>query len=115
MENYSKYLAVTIIAICLVFSTQQFYMGLHETESPDSLYNFWAVIFTVLIAWWCDKDREGKSWPFEFGYFVFIFWPVILPFYLFKTRGVDGLVMFAGFCAMYISPNITWLVGYQYS
>ena len=115
MDKLPKYIALLIIAFSCLFSVQQFYMGLNETESLDSIYNLWLFVFVILIAYWCDKDSVGKNWPFEFSFFVYLFWPVALPYYLFKTRGVDGLIMFIGFTALYVTPNIMWLIGYQYS
>ncbi|RDE19549.1 hypothetical protein DV711_11710 [Motiliproteus coralliicola] len=115
MEKAPKYLAITIIGLSLIFAAQQFYMGLHEIESTDSIYTLWMCLFTVLIAMWCDRDKTGKGWPYEYGFFMFIFWPLVLPYYLAKTRGLDGLVMFFGFGALYALPGLTWYMGYQYS
>lgn len=115
MEKATTYLSVTIIVLSLVFSAQQFYMGLHEIESTDSLYMLWMYLFTVLIAMWCDRDKIGRGWPYEYGFFMFIFWPFVLPYYLVKTRALDGLVMFVGFVAFYLLPDLTWYIGYQYS
>lgn len=115
MDKLSKFVALIILSISLIFSVEQFYMGLNEVESPDRLYTIWTILFAVLIALWSDKDRVGRDWPFEYGFFVYLFWPVVLPYYLFKTRGVDGLVMFFGFSTLYVAPNVMWLIGYQYS
>ena len=115
MEKLTKYIVLTLILISLLLSLQQFYIGLNEVESKGNIYTLWNIAFIVLVAFWCDKDRLGKNWPFEFGYFVYLFWPVVLPYYLFKTRSVDGLVMFIGFVALYLMPNIMWYLGYQYS
>ena len=115
MEKLPKYIAVTLILMSLLLSARQFYLGLSEIGPTDNIYAIWLVVFVVLIAFWCDKDRVGKNWPFEFGYFVYLFWPAVLPYYLFKTRGVDGLVMYVGFVALYVMPNIMWILGYQYS
>jgi len=115
MKKIENYIVLSIVFLSCLFTLQQFYMGFKETESPDSIYNLWALIFMVLIATWCQKDAQGKNWPFEYGYFVFLFWPVVLPYYLIKTRGLEGFIMFIGFGALSVVPNIAWIIGYQYS
>lgn len=112
MERTSRYSSLTLLLIGTVFSIQQCYMGYIEIESPDSLYVLWMFVFAVLVAMWCEQDKTRKGWPYEFGFFVFLFWPLVLPYYLIKTRGIDGFIMYLGFGALYMLPGLAWSFGY---
>ncbi len=47
-------------------------------------------LLPAAIALWVvgDAQRRGRSTLYDFGSFVFVFWPVIAPIYLFETRGL---------------------------
>jgi hypothetical protein len=48
--------------------------------------------------------------PFEFEAFVVFLWPIVLPFYLYRTRGWHGLLLGAGLWALYLVPAIAALL-----
>ena len=47
----------------------------------------------VAIATWLRQDARLRGVPLlhDFGFFVLIAWPVLIPWYLVKTRGVHAL------------------------
>lgn len=77
----------------------------------------WIICFAVLVALWAKNDARarGEQKPFEYSYFVFLLWPVVLPYHLIKNRGVDGLVMFIGFLAIHELPSIVAVMAYAYA
>ncbi len=115
MNKQSNLIALTIVLISILFSTQQFYMGITDRESSDNIFTLWMVLFIVLISMWCQKDQSEGEASSNIGFMAFLFWPIVLPYYLLKTRGVEGAVTFVGFTTLYISPNVSWLIGYQFS
>ena len=115
MNKQSNLIALTIVLISIIFSVQQFYMGITDRESSDNIFTLWVVLFTALISMWCQKDQAEGQLTSNIGLMAFLFWPIVLPYYLLKTRGIEGFVTFIGFSTLYISPNISWLIGYQYS
>lgn len=54
------------------------------------------------IAIWLDGDirRRGYRPAFDSKTFLFFAWPVVGPYYLFRTRGWKGLVPILGFIAL---------------
>ncbi len=61
------------------------------------------VAFPVILALWVTSDartrRQGLC--YDFDTFIFFAWPVVLPWYLFRTRGARALLTvlyFAGLC-----------------
>ncbi len=68
--------------------------------------------FAIIVALWARNDvrARGESKPFEYAFFVFLLWPVVLPYHLIKNRGIDGLVMFIGFLAIFELPHfLAWM------
>jgi hypothetical protein len=60
------------------------------------------MVIGLLLAtdYWLEMDsrRAGVQWVWDMGLFLAIAWPFILTYYLWKTRGVKGiLIILAGF------------------
>lgn len=61
----------------------------------------------LLVAWVYEDHRQSRYWPcFEYDVFLFFAWPLVLPHYLVRTRGIRGLMIYTGFLALYIFPAV---------
>lgn len=63
--------------------------------------------FPLVVASWvmADARRRGRRLCHDYDSFVFFVWPILVPIYLFQTRGVRAfltLLCFAGICALSI-------------
>jgi hypothetical protein len=49
----------------------------------------------LAVILWLQKDatRTGVGAVHDWGYFLLLGWPIIIPWYAFKTRGRDGWVL----------------------
>jgi hypothetical protein len=56
------------------------------------------------IGWWLQKDsrEHGIAWVYDMGLFLYMAWPLIMPYYLFKTRGVKALLTILIFGAVHL-------------
>ncbi len=58
----------------------------------------------VLSIWvLSDAHKRGRNLCYDYDTFVFLAWPIIVPVYLFQTRGVRALLTFlcfGGICAL---------------
>jgi len=79
--------------------------SLSLSPGPDKLS---VVIQQLLVATWVYFDRQGRDLrlPFEFEAFVFFAWPIALPYYLVKSRGPRGLLLFAVFIVLLVVPPV---------
>jgi hypothetical protein len=80
-----------------------------EPSPIVSLFLSLAPIVSVVL--WLQKDalRTGVGAVQDWGMFVWFAWPVVIPWYAFKSRGRRGWRLLAGLLALILSPYITGL------
>lgn len=67
----------------------------------------WALGYWVID----DNRKHGLKLPYDFGMFLAAIWMVLLPYYLFKTRGVRAfLTMFWFLCIYVIIAVLTYFI-----
>jgi hypothetical protein len=83
-------------------------LSLHENSgSPNGIPALAALFCSIFlhssIALWvlADASRRHRPLPYDFGSFLYFGWPVIVPVYLFSTRGWRGLAPLAWFLLLY--------------
>ena len=88
-------------------------LGVHEgLGAPGGLPAGASALASVLIyssiALWVitDAHRRDRHLPYDFGMFVFLALPVVVPVYLFSTRGWRGFATIGWFLLLYIAAGI---------
>jgi hypothetical protein len=73
---------------------------------PGQSNGLWTIVFGLILTWWVYTDRVKRrvGVPFEFEYFVFFAWPVVVPYYLYRRLGARGLLFGLGVWGLYIVP-----------
>jgi hypothetical protein len=97
-HDYSKKLEVKVTIISIFIVTTQaingFY-GIYDEKPPGTfvLMNSFGLFW--LVGDWFMKDSKVNNveWAFDMGFFLYLFWPIFIPFYLFKTRGLKKTVI----------------------
>jgi len=81
-------------------------MHLYGSESSITTITLWTIIFAILVALWAQEDAESghKEIPFEYSFLVFLLWPPMLAYYLIKSHGFLGCLIFLGFLFLYLMP-----------
>lgn len=84
--------------------------AMHETLDshggvPALLALLAAALLSLSIALWvlADARQHHRAVPYDFGTFVFIAWPVLVPFYLFSTRGWPAFATLGWFLLLYLA------------
>jgi len=67
--------------------------------------------FPLVMTSWvvADARKRGRRLCYDFDSFVFFVWPILIPVYLFQTRGVRAfltLLCFAGICLVATLPAV---------
>ena len=102
------------LLLLLVLLTAIYAVGLSVLAShgysarPQATSLLWGFEFQALLAIWVrmDRRRRNLSLPFEFDAFVFFFWPLVVPYYLYRTRGKRGVLVTAAVYALYVTPAV---------
>ena len=60
--------------------------------------------FLWILGWWMRRDSRLRRipWIYDMGMFLNILWPIIMPYYLLKSRGARGLLYILSFAGAYI-------------
>ena len=73
---------------------------------------FMMLVFTfappILVILWLQKDARQRGIPvgLDWGLFVWLAWPVMLPWYAFKSRGRRGWRLLLGLGALMFAPYV---------
>jgi hypothetical protein len=99
---------IPLILLTLVLTAARGVLASHNLSLPGELANLGSVSQQLFVALWVYLDRQGRrlNLPFEFEAFVFVAWPILLPYYLVKSRGARGLLLAALFFALLILPSV---------
>ena len=96
-----------LLVLTLIFSFGRAMMALRGAGLPDGSELLLHYTFILFVARWVAVDRRSHRFdaPFEFYAFVFFAWLVVIPYYLYKTRGPRGLIRGLGFWILAAIPS----------
>ncbi|HVG34070.1 MAG TPA: hypothetical protein VM911_13360 [Pyrinomonadaceae bacterium] len=105
--------ALLYIYLVITQMISGFYLS-RDVELPATYIYLYPLGLIWIIGWWLEKDsrRHGVSWVFDMGLFLYIAWPFIMLYYLFKTRGVRALFTILAFVAIYLGAFVTGVTLY---
>jgi hypothetical protein len=86
------------------------YAAAQADPSPlVALFFSWVPLLTVIL--WLQKDarRTGVGVVLDLGLFLWIAWPIVIPWYAFKTRGRAGWGLMLGLLTLIGSASLGWL------
>src|SRR6266404_6387880 len=74
------------------------YLGARLELPPAVTLLYW-IGFLWAVGWWLRTDSRRREFAavYDLGFFLYIAWPVVMPYYLVKTRGAKGLLLILGF------------------
>jgi hypothetical protein len=83
-------------------------------EAPGSFTLANSLGFLWIVGWWLrtDSRKRGIGWLFDTGLFLYVAWPVVLSYHLFKTRGARGLLVILGFVSIFVGAVAVGMVLY---
>src|SRR5437762_11806817 len=78
-------LTVAVLAVIVKVVLISFY----EAELSTDSSRFWELMLGSVWSWWIHVNRRRlrQRYPFEFDALVFFAWPIVVPYYLVKSRG----------------------------
>ena len=97
-----------LVALTAIFAAGLTALAIHRAYASDATELLWPFGFRLILGAWVYFDRRARSFsvPFEFDAFVFFAWPVVVPYYLYRSRGRRGLLLGAGIFCLYVAPAL---------
>jgi len=98
-----------LVILTAVYATGLWVLASHGRAAPPKATELlWSFEFQVLLSIWVRIDRRSRnvSLPFEFDAFVFFGWPLVVPYYLYRTRGMRGLIITGAVYSLFIAPPV---------
>jgi hypothetical protein len=113
----SRLVSPTALVYVYVILTQ-FAHGIYfgsELGPPPAVTLIDTVGLLWLVGWWLLRDsrKRGVAWVYDMGFFLSIAWPLIMPYYLLKTRGAaKGLLLIFAFVGTFIAAFVVGMAFY---
>jgi hypothetical protein len=87
------------------------YLGA-QLEFPGVVTFLFAIGLLWAVGWWLrtDSRRRGVLSVYDLGFFLYLAWPIVMPYYLIKTRGAKGLLVMLAFVVAYVGAALIGMV-----
>jgi hypothetical protein len=113
MEKRSDDITLKVAKLAAVFCSlaAAAYAAAQAEPSPMvSLFLSGGPLLAVVL--WLEKDarRTGVGAVQDWGYFLLLAWPVVIPWYAFRTRGWSGWRLTALLFGLVGASYVTWMV-----
>ncbi len=97
-----------LVLLTAILSVGSSVIALHGMPVPKETEILQSLAFQFILVCWVRVDRLARGFrvPYEFDAFVFFAWPIVVPYYLYKTRGVRGLLFAVGIGALFLMPSL---------
>lgn len=74
----------------------------------------WYATFSYVVTLAVEADRKSRhlSAPFEYAAFVFVAWPLVVPYYLYQIKGWGGIFLGLGLVVFSCVPDLVAFATY---
>jgi hypothetical protein len=117
MEDGAIDITLLVARLTAVFcsASAAAYVANHTEPLPAVQLMFSAAPLLAVILWLQkDAQRTGVGAVQDWGYFLLLAWPAVIPWYALKTRGPGGWRLAVGLFALilsaYVAGTLTWLI-----
>ena len=89
----------------------------HGAVLSERIAFVWFMVFSTVVALWLREDcREmGIHQPLDAGFFIFMAWPLLVPYHLIRSRASRGIVGVLAIFGAFAVPYVAGAVVYAYS
>ena len=105
------------LLLYIFLTITQFCIGVYIASGlePPALFQLlYPVSFFWIIGWWLwsDSKKRGIPWVYDMGFFLYLAWPFVMPYYLIKSRGVRGALAIIAFVVAYAAALVIGIGSY---
>jgi hypothetical protein len=115
MKNFRSYLTpanLLLFAFMLLAEAPGVIFSIMAREPPAGFDLLKTFGYLYVLGYWLQVDsrRHAFEWPFCRGIFLNLLWVILIPYYLFKTRGVRAFLTLLIFGGMYVVSMLAGVV-----
>ena len=99
MIQGKKSIIIILLSLSLLIAVYDLILFINSIPPTDYLQTCFGFVFLVLVVMWVDLDSKEQNSiyrPYDYGFFIFIFWIPYLPYDFIKTRGIKGFGILIG-------------------
>lgn len=114
MRRGGEYL-ITMGALSGLTVTYEVVALSNNMAGSERLLELSSLLSVVLLVMWVDLDSRTRPEiyrTFEYGWLALLFWMPYLPYYFWRTRGLQGVLMFLGLLGIALAAQIIEVVDY---
>jgi hypothetical protein len=103
-SKYYKYFPIVIVIFVIFIQSVYGFYAIYDIAPPGHFVLLSFISLFWLIGDWFSQDSKKHKieWVYDMGFFLYLSWPIFIPFYLFKTRGLKAaLSVTFGFAVLY--------------
>jgi hypothetical protein len=99
---------IPLVALTTLYSITLSVCTAYGIKIPSSIQLLWLFGFSLMLTWWVRAGSRSRDLrlPYEFGTFVFFAWPIVVPYYSYRSRGCKGLLLGVGICKLDMVPYV---------
>lgn len=104
VSAYSKIFPYLVVGFVVFTQAVYGFYAIYDMTPSGAFVLISSFTLFWLIGDWFSRDsrRNKVDWVYDMGFFLYISWPIFIPFYLFKTRGLKlAFLITIGFIALY--------------
>jgi hypothetical protein len=112
MEEHSQDITLRVAKLTAAFcSLAAATYGATQAEPSPSIAWFLTSGPLLAVIIWLQKDaRRTRVAVLDWGYFLVIAWPAVIPWYAFRARGRSGWRLTAGLFGLIGAAYVSWFV-----
>jgi hypothetical protein len=102
-------LALTTAVFCSLAAALYVIANVEPAPIVGSFLTMGPALMTVL--WLCQDARRRRIGAVtDLGFLLMVFWPIAIPWYVFKSRGLRGVLVLLGVLLLMFAAPLTGLV-----
>jgi len=115
LSQRPSWVAVALVVAAVV--TQMLLFSFSEAMPSENTGRFWELMLGAVWSWWVyvNRRRLRQGYAFEFDALVFFAWPIVVPYYLLKSRRAQTRPELVSAWVLFALPFVVGLLCYAFS
>ncbi len=110
-RNYARSgwtIGAGLLLLTATYAFGSWILGARGLATPSAIDAFWTIALRLFLVAWVRADRQVHAFgaPYEFDAFLFFASAVVLLYYLCKTRGPRGILLWVGIFFVLALPDV---------